>query len=520
MANKSISMTQIRRIIQLKAERFSKLKISELLHIHRATLDGYLVKIERIGQSYDELLRYNDQKLQSLLCNPPPQEQKPDSRLEGLQKQFDYFKSELTRPGVTRRLLWEEYFAANHDGYSYSQFCEYFSRHLKRNQATMHLSHHPGEYLQIDFAGKQLHYVDCKTGELFNCPVLVCTLPFSGMAYVEALPSARQEHMFSAMNRCLDYFGGVPRNVLSDNMKQFIDKNNRYEFAFQELASQWAVHYNTNLEATRPRKPKDKPTVENTVYHSYLRIYAKLRNEEFYSLNALNKRVRELLTVHNQAPYQKLPGSRQERFMHDEKLLLKPLPQEAFTIKHTTTGKVQKNYHVIVGEDKHQYSVPYKYIGKTTKIIYDEQTVEIYLGFERIAIHGRDYRKHAYTTLPEHMPEKHLKYNETLGWDAEYFLSLAAKMGEHSVIVFKKIQASKAFIEQTYTACLGLKRLSEVYGAIRFEAACKRALNGSHLSYGMIKNILENNLDKQEETQLTLFTIPVHENIRGSNCYN
>jgi hypothetical protein len=224
--------------------------------------------------------------------------------------------------------------------------------------------------------------------------------------------------------------------------------------------------------------------------------------------------------VHNQAPFQKLPGSRLERFEHDEKQLLKPLPQEAFVIKHTTTGKVQKNYHVIVGEDKHQYSVPYKYIGQTTKIIYDEQTVEIYLGLERIAIHGRDYRNHTYTTLPEHMPQKHLKYNETLGWDAEYFLSLAAKMGEHSVTVFKRIQASRAFIEQTYTACLGLKRLSEVYGAIRFEAACKRALKGSHLSYGMIKNILENNLDKQEETQLTLFTIPVHDNIRGPICYN
>jgi transposase len=51
--------------------------------------------------------------------------------------------------------------------------------------------------------------------------------------------------------------GGVPRNILSDNMKQYIGKNDRYEYKFQELADQWAVHYNTNLTATRPRKPKD-----------------------------------------------------------------------------------------------------------------------------------------------------------------------------------------------------------------------------------------------------------------------
>ena len=42
MANKSINMTQVRRIIQLKAEGLSKLKISESLHIHRATLENYL----------------------------------------------------------------------------------------------------------------------------------------------------------------------------------------------------------------------------------------------------------------------------------------------------------------------------------------------------------------------------------------------------------------------------------------------------------------------------------------------
>jgi len=147
----------------------------------------------------------------------------------------------------------------------------------------MHLTHRAGDYLQVDFAGKNLHYIDIQTGEIVACPVLICTLPFSGYTYVEALPSAGQEHLFCALNRCLEYMGGIPRNVLSDNMKQIVGKNQRYEFKFQELADQWAVYYNTNLVATRPRKPKDKPTVENNVYLSYLRIYAKIRNEEFHS---------------------------------------------------------------------------------------------------------------------------------------------------------------------------------------------------------------------------------------------
>ena len=519
MANKSISMIQVRRILQLKAEGLSKLKISGSLHLHRATLDTYLFKFEATGKSYPELLQYSDEQLTALVYNDPIGPQ-ADSRIYDLKKHMDYFKSELLRVGVTRRTLWEEYQAANPETYRYAQFCVHFARYLKTTKATMHLSHRPGEYLQVDFAGKNLHYIDVHTGEIIPCPVLVCTLPYSGYTYVEALSSAKQEPLFCSMSLSQEYFGGVTRNTLSDNMKQVVEKNHRYEYSFQELADQWAVHYNTNLEATRPRKPKDKPTVENNVYISYLRIYSKLRNEEFYSLFDLNKRIRELLLEYNQAPFQKLPGSRQECFLQDELPLLKPLPQEPFVIKHTTKAKVQMNYHVILGEDKHLYSVPHQYIGQATKIIYDAHNVEIYIGFQRIAIHKRDYRKHAYTTLPEHMPERHLKYNETLGWDADYFLSVASKIGESAVEVFKRILASKDFIEQTYNACLGLKRLSEVYGSSRFEAASLRALNGSRITYGMIKNILENNMDKLAVNQLNLFSIPNHENIRGPQNYN
>lgn len=519
MANKSISMTQVRRIIQLKADGLSKLKISQSLHIHRATLDNYLSRLSASGKSFSELLECSDKQLIALVYSDP-ETPKTDERFDDLKKHFDYFKAELSRPGVTRRTLWEEYQQAYPEGYRYAQFCEHFARYIKCTKATMHLTHRAGDFLQVDFAGKKLHYIDVQTGEIVPCPVLVCTLPFSGYTYVEALPSATQEHLFSSMSRCLEYFGGIPRNVLSDNMKQYVGKNHRYEYKFQELADQWAVHYNTNLVATRPRKPKDKPTVENNVYLSYLRIYAKIRNEEFHSVFEINRRILELLGEYNQAPFQKLSGSRLDRFLNHEKPILKQLPPEPFNIKHITTGKVQMNYHVILGEDKHLYSVPHQYIGQTTKIIYNEHNVEIFVGFQRIALHKRDYRKHGYTTLAEHMPAKHLKYNETLGWDAEYFISLASKIGENAVTVFKKILASKDFIEQTYNACIGLKRLSEIYGPLRFDTACRRALMGSRITYGMIKSILENNMDRQAEPEPGLFIIPEHENIRGSKNYN
>ena len=93
MANKSISMIQVRRIIQLKTDVFvlSKLKISELLHIHRTTLDNYLSTFEATGKSYPELLGYNDERLSALVFNQPISIVQPDHRIDDLKNHLDYF---------------------------------------------------------------------------------------------------------------------------------------------------------------------------------------------------------------------------------------------------------------------------------------------------------------------------------------------------------------------------------------------------------------------------------------------
>ncbi|MBK7213220.1 MAG: hypothetical protein IPH88_08015 [Bacteroidales bacterium] len=84
-----------------------------------------------------------------------------------------------------------------------------------------------------------------------------------------------------------------------------------------------------------------------------------------------------------------------------------------------------------------------------------------------------------------------------------------------------RILQSKTFTEQAYNACMGFLRLCEKYGNDRFENACKRAIQAPRVNYRLIDNILTNNLDKQEDDQMTLFTsIPDHENLRGSEAYH
>ena len=105
----------------------------------------------------------------------------------------------------------------------------------------MHFTHRPGELLEVDFAGAKLSYVDPDTGEVIECPVLVGILSFSGYSYAVALPNVSLPHVIEALNKMLDYFGGVPLNVLSDNMKQWVVRSNRYEPVFSQVHTRYLI---------------------------------------------------------------------------------------------------------------------------------------------------------------------------------------------------------------------------------------------------------------------------------------
>ncbi len=512
-------MLQIRKIIQLLANGCSERQVSQLAGIHRDTVRDYHSRLRQSGQEPAELLRMKDAELAELIYPPQPRAVTSE-RSALLEDQMEHYLKELKRPGVTRQLLWLEYQRDNPDGYSYSRFCERLLHYRTTRQPTMHLEHSPGVDYQFDFAGKPLHYIDPQSNLPVPCPVLICTLPYSSYGYVEPLATAKQEHLFAAMSRAVAYLGGVTRNTLTDNMAQVVTRSNRYEPTFTAVAEQWALHNNTNLKAARRAKPKDKPSVEKAVDLTYQHIYAPMRDEVFYSLEALRDRAWELNDQWMDRPMYKNQPSRRERFEQEEKPLLRPLPAEPYVYKHRASAKVKKNYHVILGEDWHQYSVPHQYIGQQVTLVYDDQTVEIFLNLRRIAIHRRNYRRNGYATLAEHMPESHRRYKEQRGWTHEDFTQRANLIGEHTLQAIEKLLASRTFIEQTYDGCLGVLRLGDKYGKDRLEAACKRASQAPRVTYRTILNILENNQDKIPiMTKQNTLVIPEHENIRGPQAY-
>lgn len=521
MANKLLSMHKIRQILLFLDRGLSLRAIEKEVQITRKTIALYLQKFQQTGQSLSELIKLSDEQLEQVLgLIKPAIPEDTDPRKIHFNSLIEYFNMELKRTGVTRLLLWEEYIKEYPLGFQYSRFCDLLQEHIRLNNAVMHFVHYPAKLMEVDFAGDMLHYVDSSSGELIACPVFVAILPFSGYGYVEALPDARLTQVVRALNNAIDYFGGVPQTVKSDNMRQWVTKSCRYEPVFTDMLEQWANHNHIALLAARPYKPKDKASVENNVKITYRRIYAGLRNDIFHSIAELNKAIRTKLDQHHQLNFQKKTFSRQELFDSQEKSLLQSLPESSYSIRHYTKAKVQKHYHVLVGEDWHYYSVPYRYIGKEVRIVYCTDTVEIYSDSQRIAVHTRSFTSHGYTTIREHMPERHQAINRQRGWSPEYYLKKAEENGANTYEFFKKVMDSKLIIDQSYTACLGLLRLMAAYGGLRMEAACKRGLRGHKFTYGAIKKILDNNMDQLEEELIIEFRLPAHTNLRGPEAYN
>lgn len=511
-------MQQLRRIIQLLQNGLSERAVSRQAGIARKTVREYKTRLKNIAQDYTGLLSLNDEDLHALLFEDIQDKKLTNQRFLALQEQFSLLSGELQRTGVTKELLWNEYKTKHPGGYNYSQFCFHFQQYLANKNTVMHFMHVPGAKAEFDFAGKTLSYIN-PDGVLNKCQVYVSVLPYSGYTYIEAVESQRQYDFLECFQNSLKFYGGVPKTMVGDNFKSCVKRADRYEPEFPDLINQVCLHYNTAMLPARVRKPRDKGTVEKSVDLAYQRVYAPLRNKQFFSLRELNVAISEQLEKHNKKKFRKGDLSRKELFEQYEKQTLAPLPDHELVIKRKVSAKVQKNYHVVLGEDWHFYSVPYQYVGKASTIIYTKYGLEIYCDHKRIAVHTRNVRRNGYTTLQQHMPANHRHYAETLGWDTDYFLNWAKGKAPEVLQVIERLLQSRLVAEQSYRACMGILMLEKKYTRERLVTACAMALQANAVSYKIINGILKTNRDKLNQKEQVV-EFDRHENIRGAEFYN
>ena len=101
----------------------------------------------------------------------------------------------------------------------------------------MHLSHKPGEVMQVDWAGDTVAVIDTDTGEMIPVYVFVATLPYSGYSYVEAFFSMNQESWTAAHVNAYKYFGGVTRIIRCDNLENRCAETRERRGCSQQIVS-------------------------------------------------------------------------------------------------------------------------------------------------------------------------------------------------------------------------------------------------------------------------------------------
>ena len=307
---KRLPMRKIREALRLRSEGLSARKIAQSLSVGHATISGYINRADADGLTWPFPNALSDTDLELRLFP------RTVSDLRGTfpQPNWSYIHTELRRKGVTLSLLWEEYRGVHPDGYGYSRYCELYTRWEGKLSPVMRQRHPAGERLFVDYAGHTVDVVCPKTGEVRTAQIFVATMGASNYTYVEASWTQSLSDWISSHVRAFDFFGGVPAQVVLDNLKSGVTKACFYDPAINRTYGDMASHYDTAIVPARPMKPKDKAKVEGAVLIAERWILARLRNQRFFGLDEVNAAIRPLLDQLNGKVTRHLGASRHDLF--------------------------------------------------------------------------------------------------------------------------------------------------------------------------------------------------------------
>jgi transposase len=409
-----------------------------------------------------------------------------------LEPDWEHAASELSRSGVTRGLLWNEYLHTSTNGdlkhFGYSAYCGKLDEYVRATKATMRIVHVAGKLQFVDWAGDVMRVTCPVSGQMTKAYLFVACLPYSDILFVEAFPNLKQDSWNAAHIHSFEYFGGVASLLVPDRCATAVDRAPKYFTKLNESYTELAEYYNTAILPARSAHPTDKALVEGGVRIAETWVIAKLRNEVFHSFAELNEAIAAEVEDINARPFQVREGSRASQFEAEEKDKLKPLPVHPFETSEWRQAKLAPDYHVQA--DYMRYSAPAKFIGKTFDVRLTNTAVTLYIDGAVIAKHARLYgRKGQYSTDTSHMPEAHRRFSGA--WTPLYFQRWAGSVGHACRSLIDGVLASKAIQEQAFVPCANILGLSKRGKRDILEAACAQVNElGGVASYTRVKQAM------------------------------
>ena len=514
-------MRDVSKIFELLCSGANNSEISRKLGISRSTVRDYKIRADSQNLCYVKLSKLSIEELRSKF-ELKSKGRKPNNALK---IDLASISKELLKRGVTKQLLYQEYYAKEPSkAVGYSAFCTRIREYQKSSKLSMKQEYKAGEKYFVDFSGMRFQLYSKASQPLFAAEIFVATLGLSNYTYVEAVATQNTEAFIGASARSLSFLGGSPECLVPDNLKAAVTRVDGYSADINKTYQELANYYQIAVLPARVRKPQDKAKVETAVRLIQQQILAPLRNSRFDSLGALNQAIAPLLKQFNERVMKSYGCSRRELFETIEKPELSPLPATPFDLCVWKKAKVHSDYHVAI--EQCYYSVPFAYRGKQVDVCIKEKVIEIYKDSAQIALHKRvkqldrnpKYKlKHRYSTKDEHMPASHKFLTD---WTRVRILKFGKDVGSEMEKFIEGFFASYTYEPQAIRSSMTLPRLKDKCGTELLEMAAAIANRKQIYSMKYLKETLKLLSDKTQKPTRGVEPIADHENVRGEQYYH
>ena len=268
---------------------------------------------------------------------------------------------------------------------TYSNFVKYVRLHglkpAKTPKGHPRYETEPGIQAQVDW--KEDVSIANRYGEQFTFQVFSYKLGYSRYpVFIYRLYKTRQD-VFDCLIECFKKTGGVPKEILFDNMSSVVDRDGKRR-KINERMKAFAKDFGFNIKLCKPRHAFTKGKVESVnKFIDWMKPYEgefETEDELIDILRRINEKVWNRPCEETGVPPILL--------FQKEKEYLKPLPAQNIIesyLSHDRQTTVRKDSMITFRNCK--YSVPAEYIGVPVRLNVVGDTLFIYFSTELIAQH-------------------------------------------------------------------------------------------------------------------------------------
>lgn len=374
---------------------------------------------------------------------------------------------------------------------SYSSLYRFVQEHIGAgNSGTVRMADtEPGEVAEVDF-GRLGYLYDNVLKRNRALHALVVTLVFSRYQYVYVTHKQDLPALIGGIEEAWEFFGGVTRRLIIDNMKAAVVKSSRYEPIFNRTFLEYSQYQGFIIDPAVARHPQGKATVERQIPYVRENFF---KGEQFIDCEHVQ---REAVKWCTDVAGMRIHGTTRKRpkivFEEQEKVLLLQMREERFDIPKWGTVSVHPDHHIRFGNAL--YSLPTEYIGKKVEIRADSKLTRIYHQGAVIKTHPvvpEGKRSTDYEDYPAHKTPYAMR-------NCDYYIAKAKEAGS-SCGSFMDQLLSGDFPWSKLRQAQKLIRLTEKFGTARVEQACVRALSFSLIDVFRLERIITQAFDNEAE---------------------